>query len=89
MDLAQYIYEKRLTKISLARQLDISQNYLLWLCQKKKTPSVKLAMKIIELAEGDIGLHELYPELFDCYKEARRKKFEKNQDRIATYQLDI
>ena len=70
MNLDKYIWQYRLKKNQVAKDLDITPNYIAGLCQGKYTPSIKLAIRIIEYSQGEIGIHELYPELYEAYLKA-------------------
>jgi len=74
MDLATYIWQFRLSKSKVAKDLNVTRNSIHGICNRTQTPSIKLAIRIIDYTEGRVGIQNIYPQLFEAYKRAIKKK---------------
>lgn len=63
MTLAEWIEKEGITRSEAARRLQISPSYMTELCQRKRNPSVLLAISIVELSKGKIKVRELIGEV--------------------------
>ena len=67
MQVDEYLFRNKITKKSFAKRLGISQSMMCALAQRKHTPTLMLAIKIIK--ESQAAVH-----LVDLLKDADREK---------------
>jgi DNA-binding XRE family transcriptional regulator len=76
MDLRTYLFINRMRIDHTAEKLGLAPQYLSLVSNKKKKPSIQLAIKLIELGCGEITPKDIYPELFEAYEKALKDKKE-------------
>ena len=54
MKLDEWLYQKRIKRSHFAREHGISIGYMSDLCQGKRTPSLALALKLMDATEGNV-----------------------------------
>ncbi len=59
MTLAEWIDAEGITRAQAAVRLHLSPSYLTELCQRKRTPSAHVAMRIAETSRGKVTLGDL------------------------------
>lgn len=80
MKLKEYLYRNDTTIRAFAKTIGVNYNLLGHIRSGKKTPSVKLAIKIILASKGIITPQDLIPKLFEAYELARQKTEMENKD---------
>lgn len=74
MDIATYLFKNKIKKKRMAEDLDLTATYISALCLRTYQPSIKLAKQIILWSRGDIRPCDLYPELYESLREAKRNE---------------
>ncbi len=69
MDLKEYLYQTRKTQTQGCAELGITKQYMSLLYTKQSRPSLSLAKQIIKWSNGAIAPYDIYPDLFEVYKE--------------------
>ncbi len=59
MTLAEWIEAEGITRTAAADRLGLSQSYLTELCQQKRSPSIHVAIRIVETSKGAVTFREL------------------------------
>lgn len=67
MLLKDYLYKNNLTNREFGKRLKVGENHVTSIKNGRHTPSIKLAMEIIKITNGEVTPEDLYPELFEVY----------------------
>lgn len=78
MNLKEYFEKKSLSQVSFAKKIGISKAHICNILKGKRTPSLALMRRIIEITKGEVTVGDLFnPKAPSRLKTKKEEEFEK------------